>query len=103
MIWAFESVNVAESLKPGAFKVTVHSEDRRRCLGETTILYIDLVEDVLERVISCPKASLKFIKAITACQNVHSEGGASDEENHTIDGRYLLSFPLSLNFNSLFF
>ena len=63
---------------------------------------MDLVEKVLE-VISCPKASLKFIKAIIACQNVHSEGGASDGEDNTNDGRYLLSFPLSLNFNSLFF
>ena len=48
----------------------------------------------MEQVISCPKASLKFIKAIIARQNVHSEGGTSDGENHTNDGRYLLSFPL---------
>lgn len=66
-------------------------------------MYIDLVEEMLGQVISCPKAFLEFIMAIIPRLNEHYKGGASYAENHTNDGRYLLSFPLSLNFNSFFF
>ena len=63
----------------------------------------ELIEETLKQAISCPNTMLKFIQVAIPCLNVHSEGDASDGENHTNGGGYLLSYPLSLYFNFSFF
>ena len=98
MIWEFQYVNVADSSTEGVFKVAVFSQNRERYLGETEVVYIDLIEEVLQKAISCPNMMLKFLQVAIPCLNVHSEGGTRDAENHTNGGRYLLSYPLSLYF-----
>ena len=103
MIWEFQYVNVADSSTEGVFKVAVFSQNREKCLGETKVAYIDLIEEALKKAINCRKTMLKFLQAAIPCLNVHSEGGTRDAENHTNGGRYLLSYPLSLYFIFSFF
>ena len=103
MIWEFQYVNVADSSTEGVFKVAVFSQNRERCLGETKVVYIDLIEEVLQKAISCPNTMLEFLRAVIACLALHAKGGIHDAENHTTGGRYLLSYPLSLFFIFSFF
>ena len=55
-----------------------------------------MIEETLKQAISFPKMMLQLIQVAIPCLNVHSEGGASDGENHTNAGGYLLFYPLSL-------
>ena len=61
-------------------------------------MYTDLTDETLKQAVICLKTMLQFLQAAIPCLNVHSEGGASDGENHTSGGGYLLSYPLSLYF-----
>ena len=65
-------------------------------MEETIVADTELIEETLKQAISFPKMMLQFIQVAIPCLNVHSEGGASDGENHTNGGGYLLSYPLSL-------
>ena len=65
-------------------------------------MYIDLMEEALKQAISNPRKMQKFILAAIPCLSELSEGSIRVAENHTNDGRYLLSYALSLYFNSLF-
>ena len=59
-------------------------------------MYTDLTDETLEQAVICLKTMLQFLQAAIPCLNVHSEGGTSDRENHTNDGRYLTIYPLNL-------
>ena len=61
-------------------------------------MYIDLIEEALKEGISNPRTMLKFLQAAVPCLNVHTEGGTSEAENHTNDGRYFSIYPLNLCF-----
>ena len=78
--------------------MAVSSHYPEKCLEETKVADIELIEETLKQAISCPNTMLKFIQVAILCLNVHSEGGTRDAENHTNGGRYLLSYPLSLYF-----
>ena len=49
-------------------------------------MYIDLIEEALRQAVNNPRT------------NEHSDGGTSEAENHTNDGRYFSIYPLNLNF-----
>ena len=66
-------------------------------------MYIDLIEEALRQAINNPRTMLKFILAAIPCLNVDSEGGTSEAENHTNDGRYFSIYPLNLCFFLFFF
>ena len=96
MIWAISSVNVADSSTEGVFKETVSSHNQENFLEATKVVYTDLTDETLKQAVICLKTMLQFLQAAIPCLNVHSEGGASDRENHTNDGRYLTIYPLNL-------
>ena len=61
-------------------------------------MYTDLIDETLKQAVTSPKAMLKFLQAAIPCLNVDSEGGTSEAENHTNDGRYFSIYPLNLCF-----
>ena len=78
--------------------MAVSSHYPEKCLEETKVADIELIEETLKQAISYPKTMLKFLQVAIPCLNAHSKGGTCDAENHTNGGRYLLSYPLSLYF-----
>ena len=66
-------------------------------------MYTDLKDETLKEAVICPKTMLKFLKAAILCLNLHSEGGTSDVENPTNDGRYFSIYHLDLCFFLSFF
>ena len=76
--------------------MAVSSHYPEKCLEETKVADIELIEETLKQAISCPKTMMKFIQVAIPRLNEHSEGGTSDAENHANGGRYFLSHSLSL-------
>ena len=76
--------------------MAVSSHYPEKCLEETKVADIELIEETLKQAISCPKTMMKFIQVAIPRLNEHSEGGTSDAENRANDGRYFLSHSLSL-------
>ena len=96
-------LNVADSSKEGLFKVMVYSQNGT-FLGETKILYMDLVEEVLKQAVRDPGIMQLFVKAAIPCLNEHSKRSSCDTVNSTNAGRWLfsaLSERMSL-YNKLF-
>ncbi|KAJ7365249.1 hypothetical protein OS493_005346 [Desmophyllum pertusum] len=86
----FETLEVVKlikgSSKEGRFKVKIYSQDGS-FLGETEILYLDLVEQVLKQAVSNRDILKKFLKLAITCVDENSEGSSCDTLNSTDVGR----------------
>ena len=60
--------------------MAVSSHYPEKCLEETEVADIELIEETLKQAISCPKTMMKFIQVAIPRLNEHSEGGTSDAE-----------------------
>ncbi|XP_022808580.1 uncharacterized protein LOC111345557 isoform X1 [Stylophora pistillata] len=74
------------SPKEGVFKVKVYSPYRKECLGETTITYIDLIEEALKQAVSDPQTMRKFLEAAIPSLNEFSGRSSSNTASSTNAG-----------------
>lgn len=58
-------------------------------LGETEIMYIDVVEEVLKQAVSSPNIMQKFLKAAIPCLNENSGRSSCDTPNPPNVGRLI--------------
>ncbi|KAJ7388320.1 hypothetical protein OS493_038512 [Desmophyllum pertusum] len=79
-------IRTPTSSKEGRFKVKIYSQDGS-FLGETKILYLDLVEEVLKQAVSDRDILKKFLKLAITCVDENSEGSSCDALNSTDVGR----------------
>ena len=80
-------LNIAASQRQGLFKVKVYSQDGS-FLGETEILYLDVVEEVLKQAVSNRTIMKKFMMAAIPCLDENSEGISLNTQSCTNVGMF---------------
>lgn len=66
-------LNVSDSPREGVFKVRVYSQDNS-FLGETEIVYLDIIEEVLAQAMKSRAIMAKVLEAACRCLQEDSDG-----------------------------